>query len=112
MSRMIEAKLVRYGRDGQYLAGLVTLDAGMVMDENHGTVLEIVLPSLEAGAGESAVLISAAELRKLIDPSGPGLQACTAVPQPGDRDFLPANRRAADPGTLRHDEHTPLISKS
>ena len=111
MSRTIEAKLVRYGRDGQYVAGPVTLDAGLVLDENHGAVLEIVLPGLEACAGESAVLISAAELRKLIDPSGPGLQAFTANLQ-GDRDFLPANRRAADSGTLRHEEHNPLISKS
>jgi hypothetical protein len=110
---MIEAKLVRYGRDGQYVARQVTLDAGMVLDEEHGTVLEIVLPSLEACAAESAVLISATELRKLVYPStGPGLQAYTADPQPGDWDFLPANYRLADSETLRHEEHNPLISKS
>jgi hypothetical protein len=56
------------------------------------------------------VLISAPELRKLIEPwAGAGLQNLAA---PGDWDFLPADYRLADSETVRHDEHNPLISKS
>ncbi len=66
MSRSIRAKLVRYGYDGEYLSRPVTLDAIMVMDEDHGVVLEIVLPRSGGGAEENAVFICAAELRKIL----------------------------------------------
>jgi hypothetical protein len=80
---------------------------------DHGAVLEIVLPALLGCAGEYAVLISAPELRKLIDAqAGPSLQNLAAGPRPGDWDFLPADYRLADSETVRHDEHNPLISKS
>ncbi len=73
MSRTIQAKLVRYGYDGEYLSRPVTLDAIMVMDEDHGMVLEIVLPKTGGGAEENAVLICAAELRKIL------VDACAGV---------------------------------
>jgi hypothetical protein len=71
MSQTIHAKLVYYRHDGEFIGAPITLDGGIVNDEEHGWVLEIVLPvsselpvSNEARC-EGAILVSVSELQKL-----------------------------------------------
>ncbi len=66
MSRTIQAQLVRYGYDGEYLSRPVALNACMVMDEDNGVLLEIVLPHLADSTEEREILVSASELRKIV----------------------------------------------
>ncbi|HTV98266.1 MAG TPA: hypothetical protein VMA54_20935 [Steroidobacteraceae bacterium] len=65
MSRTIFAKLVHYGHDGKYVGPPVALAGVIVNDEEHGWVLEIVLPDSEQSPIESAILVSVVELQKL-----------------------------------------------
>lgn len=62
----IQAKLVQYGEGGEDLGEPVPLDARVVEDYEHGTVLEVVLPDSEHSLGSKAVFIPVTEIRKLI----------------------------------------------
>jgi hypothetical protein len=64
-SATIYAKLVRYRADSEYPADPVVLDGDIVLDDEHGWVLEIVLPQVNVPRGESAIFIPIAELKKL-----------------------------------------------
>jgi hypothetical protein len=65
MSQTIYAKLVHYRHDGKYLGAPVTLEGSIVVDDEHGCVLEIALPGSTETGLESAIFVSVSELQKL-----------------------------------------------
>ncbi len=64
----IEARLVHYLLDGEYTAPPLALEGHVVHDEDHGWVLELVLPTAADIQGEYAVLIPLPPLHRLMGP--------------------------------------------
>ena len=64
-NEFVEATLLHYTREGKKLSHPRSLVGQVVIDEEHGAVLEIVLPSLRHSFGEHAILIGVRDLRRL-----------------------------------------------
>jgi len=62
LPRVVAARLVHFSTNGEYTTPPIALEGGIVMDEDHGWVLEVVLPMKGIGDGECAVLIPITEL--------------------------------------------------
>jgi hypothetical protein len=80
MNSTICARLVRFMDDGEYLAAPLTLEGGLVQDEDYGWVLEFVMPTSGEQPGETAMLITLQDLRKIAGCAGPVVD-CTGLIQ-------------------------------
>lgn len=62
---LVVGRIIRFMGDGEYLSPPLDLEGCLVHDEDHGWVLEFVLPISGDGAAEAALFIPLDELKKI-----------------------------------------------